>query len=484
MLIPKLKDLGNTFFTPIFHDIIHILKENEILMCEDRKLRTPSQLMYIPTIFRDSNGDPILKPYPQKAYVLSKAYNITDLNILKVRELDFAGFVNHLLYYLHTHADIFKRQVNSWHEALSKALVSHMARNAQWKTWLKIMDIIPLSDRISWVSGADGNVFLPHTSDSQKIPGGIDTKFVDPEACQNPYRKQLYQSLDVRSLDSKEVCKLILKKHESMTIETCRHLESDAIISHAQYLCLNSSISIGKFWLLDQHGAPSYRGEDLYIDLPERGRSIASYYAEDPSKIRLIHPDYMISLDDSTKSQFIMWLQNSLDVWRIPRLFIRGNGSEITSEFKYLMEERPISVFLTLLRDYWHTYSRYFEDADIFHSVLYAKRRKLLSEAIIRREPEMVLLKDTVLPLDELINKAGAREALNFLDILDPKDYRWTSFKCLNVTVAQDLSYYSKFLQGLSQKNSDDISLKDVCEVYEEIYFRCERNDDGSRSIR
>ena len=133
-------------------------------------------------------------------------------------------------------------------------------------------------------------------------------------------------------------------------------------------------------------------------------------------------------------------------------------------EFSYLIDNMPSTVFLTLLRDNWAYYLPNFE-GEQQHKI--STRRKI-SESSVKCSQGLKLLKDTVLPLPNMLSQSYANFC-GFLDIPEMNDSRWQKLDMFGVIVSESLPFYLNILRNLAGKNAV-LSLEAVHQLYRKIY--------------
>ncbi|KIM96811.1 hypothetical protein OIDMADRAFT_58368 [Oidiodendron maius Zn] len=159
---------------------------------------------------------------------------------------------------------------------------------------------------------------------------------------------------------------------------------------------------------------------------------------------------------------WIQWLQDSLGCSTVPRLC--DSSGYMTPEFSYLIDNMPSTVFLTLLRDNWAYYLPNFE-GEQQHKV--STRRKI-SESSVKCSQGLKLLKDTVLPLPNMLSQSYA-SFCGFLDIPERDDSRWQKLHMFGVIVSDSLPFYLNILRNLAEKNAV-LSLEAVHQLYRKTY--------------
>jgi hypothetical protein len=78
-------------------------------------------------------------------------------------------------------------------------------------------------------------LFFSKSETSLEIPSGIKVLIVDSTAESDPNRRKLFTSLGVKAWEAPEICRLVLKVHESSDFDP-KSLTVDQLISHAAFL--------------------------------------------------------------------------------------------------------------------------------------------------------------------------------------------------------------------------------------------------------
>ena len=205
-----------------------------------------------------------------------------------------------------------------------------------------------------WASASDGSFYFAESSDGRNVPKGIAFDMVDEEAANDRSRRRLYEGLGATCLDLTQVFKIILDQH-SCHGQSYLDWTVDDVVAHAQFLHNAPSrpryydLSVLKVTARDSDNLHSRK--HMYIDDASQQCRISELYGPGNTAIRLIHDLYL----DDASSPWLRWLQGELRVATLQKLTDTFRG--LSTEFRWLMEMQPSSVWLLLLCDYWDHYS-------------------------------------------------------------------------------------------------------------------------------
>jgi hypothetical protein len=357
-----LRDGGenNAFWCRLNRWIFDRLETAEVLESrDDGQLCRPGTLYYIPRDYR-LREMPLVEDDTSAKRHLSFAYDAADADILPI--LYRMGVknmtINHLVRELRrvvakNGISYLETQSRRWHADIAE-LLRHQADSS----WIADIPLIPLRDG-RWVAHIDGHIFLEEDTSNETIPGGLDIRLVQPEACQDPSRKAFFQWLGIRKCDRAEVCRMILERYSRLPQRTLVDAVDDVI-----YLFRtphSANIPSIQHMLLMQASPTSHlkKGHDLYVEEPGK-TSIISKFADHPaSNMWLLHPSYIAKARVvGRESEFVSWICSSLGVSTKPRLI--DPWKRLTPEFSFLYANAGIDLLL-LLRESWDIYASQLE---------------------------------------------------------------------------------------------------------------------------
>jgi hypothetical protein len=335
-----------------------------------------------------------------------------------------------------------------WHAKMAELL-----RHQVNRSWIADIPLIPLRDG-RWVPFVDGHIFLEEDTLNSTIPGGLDIRLVQAEACQDPSRKAFFQWLGIKNCDRAEVCRMILERYSPLQHRTLVDAVDDVIYLFQTPRSANIP-SIRDLLLLQASTTLCFKGgHDLYVEEPDK-TSIISKFADHPaSEMRLLHPSYITKARAvGRESEFVSWICSSLGVSTKPRLV--DPQQRLTSEFRFLSANASKDLLL-LLRESWDTYASQLEPMD-------SRLNKALSEMkVLCTDGQMHHLGQTVLPREVLI---AAGPNLFFVDIPDADDHRWKKLTHLGVLCSRSVTLYRRQLKALARLPVNDTTTKSSTEA-------------------
>lgn len=437
-----LRDGGgtNTFWCRLNRWIFADLAIAEVLESRyNGRLCRPGTLYYIPQDYR-SREMPLVEDEASAKCHLSFAYDAAHADIFPI------------LYQMGVKKMRINDLVRELRELITKNGISYLeARSRRWHT--KIADLlrqqdnsaliagiplIPLRDG-RWVPFDEGHIFLEEDTSNSTIPGGLDIRLVQAEACQDPSRKAFFNWLGIRRCDRTEVCRMILERYSPLRQRTLIEAVDDVI-----YLFQtphSANIPSIRHLLLLQASPTSYfkRGHDLYVEEPDNTTIISKFADHPASNIWLLHPSYIAKAREiGEESEFVSWICSSLGVSTKPRLI--DPRQRLTPEFEFLCANASKDLLL-LLRESWDTYAFQLEPTDSRLNMSLSEMRVLCTDG------QMHCLDQTVLPR-ELLKSAGPN--LFFVDIPDAVDLRWNKLTHLGVLCSRTVTLYRRQLKALA----------------------------------
>lgn len=324
---------------------------------------TPSQLLYVPEGFTDSEGKPLVITQRTMTKYLSYKYSPDDwqaFESLHVARLSAENFLNDLKEFISESPVQFQCRPHHWHSRLSRALAALLVHNRDLERDISILQMVLLRDG-SWISPrAGGHLLFPLTSNYLAVPEGIGASEVHPDVANDPHRRSLLMFFGAKHCRPETICDIILETHSSDEFRP--EIVSNAdLISHAVFL-YQTDYSVARkhdLWFLTEK--ESYcRGSQVYIDY-EVAYSASNVFAECRSHFFFLHKGYCEAF--SGLEDWQMWLVENLNVSTLPRLVIPSStlkGSFVLSDdFKYLMKTSSYSTVLLVLRHHWEQYSQW-----------------------------------------------------------------------------------------------------------------------------
>jgi hypothetical protein len=290
------------------------------------------------------------------------------------------------------------------------------------------------------------------------VPKDLEFDIVNPEAAQSAPRKRLFEWLEVKECRHKEICELILQKHNEN--DDCGELSD--LVAHAVYLftyrsLLTSNIS-DVVWLVYsklQHR----RGSTLYMDKLNSNFRTSSVLGSRGNGVYYIHSDYLGAVSRSERSSWYEWLINILKVSDVPRLFDRKQRGRLSSEFQYIISKHTSKVFLRLLVENWKTYK---------HNIRLVASK--ISSTTVTCANGQHRLNESILPLPDLVQLSNllAPHEIPFLELDSEVDvFQYKVLKEFGVTISDSLDLYLRVLKNISGKWKLDMIV--IIDIYKKI---------------
>jgi len=483
--------------------IVLRLKHKPILRpWSDGVSRCISQLKILHKRFLDETREPLFRDLAEEVY-LSDAYPSEEKQALKAIGV---GLVSYNDIFERVKADLESpssktknlQTSQTWHTRSAQMMLDAARKPLHFES-LCALKMLPLRDG-SWTSIAVGEVYY-HEVGGVDVPQDLGLRLLAPEFLSNPTRRELFERLGVKSCDPMAVKELIIRKYN-----TWNNVDLDSSVSHIRFLfchCPKEEEILHKtVFLFDAHERPIYRVhvtfghdmivDDLYFDsdgtydvrkLCAQQRGFNGRSTE--RVVHIIHPAYMkfdAPISPPHNLSWSAWLQKNAKILDSPRLVNKRNPLKPSDLFLWIIENRIDSV-LGLLKTHWHTY------------------QKLMSPEIVDLlqgfEFECIngyaCLKDTLVPLPELVNTAKdlkVHDEMRFLTL--PPEFElesvedWLFLKMLGAGVAVDLKFYLEALRALmctipfpedKKPEEEDSTRSVVLRVYAAIEGRSQVED-------
>lgn len=142
---------------------------------------------------------------------------------------------------------------------------------------------------------------------------------VDSTTESDPHQRKLFTSLGVKAWEAPEICRLVLKVHQSANFEP-EILEVDQLISHTAFLYKASwqPPKIADLWFATMQNERCL-GRKLYIpESMETNSPAARLFTQLQKQFAVIHHDYLKAFP--LDADWPMWLVNNLGLSKVPRL--------------------------------------------------------------------------------------------------------------------------------------------------------------------
>lgn len=379
---------------------------------------------------------------------LSPTYRTNDLSDLQISTLGPKEFFRIVSRYAE-----FSEQSEAWHIKLAKALLragSHYANT---------MPLIPMSDG-KWIASDKGKFYFPEVAEGMSIPNGIEVAMISSEV-KDPDRRRLFAELGASRLRINEVFELILNQHKAAGYSNS-NWSCEQAVEHARFLYSAPSRPRSytfKYFRLYGSDNKLHVAEELYMDDPKSTTTMSILFGKSNARIVLIHPRYFDTSVTEVSLDWFNWLKNGVGVNTLPRL--TRPGYHVSPEFHWLIDHKPSSVWLSLLKDNPSFYDLPRCTRDV---------KMDLSKAPVRcRDGQDRKLGDVYLPLKAVAEEPYAHVAAPMLDIQQPDDSAWQNLREIGLRTEPDINFYLAVLRNMSLASDPMASRGDVKKLYEKI---------------
>jgi hypothetical protein len=452
-----IRSSGASFLEPARKDILRLLRTEAVLQCMIGKLTMPSSLIYVPKDFKDKEGLPILTSPANERRYLSNIYKDSDyeyLSELGVQKMSSEIFLLDLKNFIIQDTAVFEQgKSDKWHCRLAEVLLNLVLQDRH-RPVVKTLRIIPLSNG-RWVSSTEPGVFLPQETDHYVVPDGICVHLVNANAANDRTRRSLYSQLGINALSDVHICNLITDTHTSPKFDPWT-MSPEQLISQTMFLFNTGWMNPLRrdLWFASETERPYHPGSTLYIPSTEPF-SASYFFGSQEAHFPFLHGEYRV--EPENRGRWLEWLEKCMNLSILPRLVQTQTQAprnfEIASDFVYITQHRHTSEFLLLLRDHWRHYSDWLEEDERPSNENIASSKKRLREKLGTIRVECVRggsapLNETFLPLPELMREAGA--AVQFVDVPEPEDDRWSRLKRIGIGIEGDVRFYLRCLASMS----------------------------------
>ncbi|KAF2812279.1 uncharacterized protein BDZ99DRAFT_518138 [Mytilinidion resinicola] len=319
--LPSASTAASSFLEPAIASILAQLKESPVLESCAGTMVKASSLKHVPLDpFGDKDGIPFtLSSYTADGYLSLKypAWAIEGTNSIGASQLSPREFLADLNSAITQDPTIFRTKPSTWHSQLAETLVK-LSTDAELMFLIQDICLIPLQDG-NWTSARGQSMFFSKSETSLEIPSGIEVLIVDSSAESDPNRRKLFTTLGVKAWEAPEICRLIVRVHESADFDP-KKLAVEQLISHAAFL-YNASWQPPKtvdLWFATMQDERCL-GRKLYIPgSSETNSPAARIFAQLQKKFAVIHNDYLKAFASSP--DWPAWLVSNLGLSKVPRL--------------------------------------------------------------------------------------------------------------------------------------------------------------------
>lgn len=482
----------DSFFEPLPRGIINLLSQTPVLESGTGHLMAPEKLTWVPDLYTDHHGRPLIPQEYSTLFYLSQHYHADlreQIKQLGVNVLSETQFINELSFLITNKTNNFRSMADSWHAKICKVLCDLLENNMG--DILKL-EIIPLRDG-RWVSAQSEGLVFPLNNDDLFIPKGLGLAEIDPQAARNPHRRRLAERLGATRVEKADVCERILEAHQVRSSNDVKDTSHLVLISHAQFLYRAGWIA-GRtkpdLWLVAENLRPC-RASRIYVrsnDPFSAGQLLAAHK----------HPFVFLHEEDSSPlanyPNWIDWMQLNLGVSVFPRLVDFSGHDDVnfvlSADFRLLAGQSESNEWLELLCRRWKHYRYYLVDdaeagsevmplAESEEAALKASRQRLRSELAtmtvlcidgnISPSLNMTFLprKSVLSGLDALCPSSEKPGSYILADIPDPEDVVWNVLKYFGVQISLNADAYIKRLRQLQH---EDATRDEASRLYQHLH--------------
>jgi len=311
----------NSFFDAALHSIMESLRELPVLESCAGTMEKAESLKFVPSeMFADASGAPFTLSSRTAARYLAPEYPtwaVQGTTSIGVSQLSSHEFLEDLRSLINEDPPFFYTRSPEWHAQLAESLLK-LTTDEKLLSIMQSIALVPLQDG-TWTSAQGKSMFFAKGESSLEIPSGIDVLVVDKCVESDVNRRKFYVSLGVKAWEAPEICRLILRVHESPNFDA-KTLAANQLISHAAFLYKASwqppkDVAIWFATMQDERCL----GRKLYIAGSVAEDSPASrVFAKLQERFPVIHNGYLETVPSD--AEWPHWLVKNLGLSMIPRL--------------------------------------------------------------------------------------------------------------------------------------------------------------------
>jgi len=458
------------FFEELERRTFDLLATTPILESHSGAFSIPRSLKFVPDLFRDEDGLPLVNTQETNYRYLSSAYSKNDVDVilrLGVLRLTSLEFLEDLAVFIHSRPKEFRNMPDTWHSRLSAVLTILLDENLLIRTKISRLKIVPIRNG-RWVSPSSTKLLFPNQSCLLVVPNGIEVSEIHPDATKDQYRKDFLKKLGARPFQPHRVCEIIVNTHRMAEFCAQTHATKD-LVAHMEFMYKADWTNGGSedFWFASETGSYT-KGSEMYMD-SKAPFSATKYFANQRPTFSFLHQDYYKIENEQWKD----WLVNHAHVSDIPRLVypVLRAPFTISNDIQFLLAHYPVTELLLLLKYYWNRYSTWIipdgvhDKYESWRTSRQSLKERIGSLHVQCLEGKMDRLNQTFLPISSL--SFDFNIPFSFLDIPEPNDPAWSYLRHLGVSTQPGVNVFIKSLKRLKETTP---SLEGVSLLYKEIY--------------
>ncbi|KAJ3552545.1 hypothetical protein NM688_g4098 [Phlebia brevispora] len=453
--------------------IIEALAPQKCLLCADDQFRAPAEVIILGQRYRrgaDQDHAPLVpseymagKHYLDSEYMTSRDGAV--LKELGARQLSRETFFDGLEKM--DRAGILTTQDPDWFERVSAALLYHYdqlpttKRNPHLRySFIADMQKLRLVRLIDghYTRASQANLFFDVNLGG--IPRDLGIHLVEPPAWDSSYYR-LLRVLGVREANASSVVDVIRKLHARGPPDAS-HIA--ALPSHARFLFQHDrDTAVHNFYVITSKSVCTL-AKSVYINIQGSVHPTLQRFI-DLTGVDNLHSEYLGLVNETSRPEFILWLQNRLGVNLAPRVLPDGS---LSKEFTEFTTRADTATFLDVLRGNWATI-----------------QHRLGTQGIQSLKAVMVICSDqSSRQIHTTFVKRPALQKMDdlpFLPLADPKNEAWDFLAKLGVSLTADAMSYVKLLKRMKARGSEPTK-EDVEEIYRHLETRY--NEGNASKIR
>jgi hypothetical protein len=375
-----LNDISDPFWMKLRDQIHALLKSHPILRGWSKgPLRHIHQLKFVPTRYKDINGDPLFRDLNREMYLAPEypAGARAVLRSLGLRTMNKSDFLKRFRRDLQMESSVssYKSEetADDWHTRVANILLSaYDEESTDMIDEIEKLTIIPLQSG-EWTSVTAGDVFLPDT-DGMLIPTDLGLRIVDGQALTNSARKKLFVKMGIKPAPTERVRNMILQLHGTHNVS----VDLESSVKHIHYLYWTTPPVTGEaprnlrelggglsLRIFNHRGELASYKEDLYVPTEDEygfqqliGSDLEKLPNITESVGSFIHSEYQKSVPIQPNSNHISWetwLERWLAILFQPRLTDPDDPSQPSQVFRYIIDRQPEKTLGTL-KAHWAVY--------------------------------------------------------------------------------------------------------------------------------
>ncbi|GAB1311860.1 hypothetical protein MFIFM68171_02070 [Madurella fahalii] len=456
---------GSGFWNTLHDNILDALRSEKILRSRDRQaardLQKPTAVRYVPETYRFEGETLFDLPSINKTH-LSFVYDHVHepLRSIGVSQLSLFDLCEEFCQWVGWVGIAgLKEKPDKWHSRVAKIFYQE---GELIKQKLKRLPIIPLRNG-SWVKATETHLYLPSPNKNELVPSGVNISIVAEDAVRDASRKKLYEYLDIKEYNPRQVCKLILELHSRLAIVWTGRSDEE-LIADAAYLFTHRS-------KLDNYDPPDIffavhkdgevvpkRLTRIYLIDPKLEHGVIAKYKDTPGNpFAVLSNGYEAAFLKNGMGRllpdFREWLLRSSKTFATIADLVCN--SRLTPEWKFLRDQNVLDL-LYVVRDQLST--TIFPAPKLFEAVPKLEVRCL--------DGKSRTLGGLAVPTLDLKRHCPH---LDFADLPQPTSHNWKFLSRFGVIVELGTTAILRELQALRQISVREVDASAIRDLYEAL---------------